>query len=414
MIDFVDSFCYTRIMLKRPLYLNKIKPFINEVELVKIITGVRRSGKSVLLGLIQEKLHEMGVSPQQILSYNFEDFSFASLKTAQALHDHIKQEIEKVGHRCYLFLDEIQEVENWEGAINSLRVNSDVDIYVTGSNSRLLSSEFSTYLGGRYVSIQVYPLSFKEIVEGTRSSKSLREQFMDYLQTGGMPQVIRSHFDELSRKQYLEDLFSAIVVKDIVKRNRVRDVDMLERLIKYVIANMGKTFSASSISKFFKAEKRALSPDTAMNYLKYCEEAYLLMPISRYDVPSKRLLQIDDKFYLMDHGLRETIYGNNIRDIELTLENIVAVELKRRGYQLKIGRIGKKEIDFIAEKSDKKLYFQVCYLLETKETQEREFGVYQEIPDNFPKYVISMDDRDFEQDGVKHMKIWDFLMHDEI
>lgn len=400
-------------MIKRPLYIEKIRPFIDKVELVKIITGIRRSGKSVLLKLIQDELLEQDIKAEQIITINFEDFTFNQLKDAQALHDYIKQEIEKIGKRCYLFLDEIQEVENWEGAINSLRVNSDVDIYVTGSNAKLLASEFSTYLGGRYITVQVYPLSFQEIVVSQANNNSLRVQFMNYLETGGMPMIIQAQFDSQSRKQYLEDLFTAVVIKDIVKRNKVRDVDMLERLIKYVIANMGKTFSANSISKFFKSEQRSITAETVLNYLKYCEEAYLLIPLRRYDVPSKRMLQVDDKFYIADHGIRETIYGNNLRDIELSLENIVALELLRRGYDLKIGKIENKEIDFIASNNNQLCYFQVSYLMETEETREREFGVYREVPDNFPKYVISMDEVDFSQDGVRHLTIWNFLLSDE-
>ena len=400
-------------MINRPLYINKIRPFINETELVKIITGIRRSGKSVFLELIQDELRQQGVSSEQIISLNFEDFAFNSLKAAKPLHDYLKEKVSAINKRCYIFLDEIQEVENWEGAVNSLRVNSDVDIYVTGSNAKLLASEFSTYLAGRYITLQIFPLSFQEICQNNESKKSLKDQFMDYLITGGMPLIIQSHFDSQTRKQYLEDLFTAVVIKDIVKQNKIRDVDMLERLIKYVIANMGKTFSAASISKFFKAEKRTISVETILNYLKYCEEAYLLIAIHRYDVPGKRQLQVDDKFYIADHGLRESIYGNNLRDIELLLENIVALELLRRGYQLNIGRVGNKEIDFIAIKADKKSYFQISYLMETEQTREREFGVYREVQDNFPKYVISMDEVDFSHDGIQHLPIWKFLLLEE-
>lgn len=248
-----------------------------------------------------------------------------------------------------MFLDEIQEVENWEAAINSLRVNSDVDIYITGSNAKLLVSEFSTYLGGRYMTMQVFPLSFMEIIQSKTKITSEKDEFLKYVESGGMPLVINRDFDEASRKQYLEDLFTAVIIKDIVKRNKIREVDSLERLIRYVIVNMGKTFSATSISKLFKSEKRTVSHETILNYLKFCQEAYLLYPLERYDVPGKRVLQVDDKYYIVDHGLRETIYGNNMRDIELTLENIVAIECLRRGYSLTVGRIGEREIDFLCE-----------------------------------------------------------------
>lgn len=385
-------------------------PFINETELVKIITGIRRSGKSVMLELIKEELTSQGVDPSAFISVNFEDFTYYHLREGIALHDYLKNEIDKFDGRCYLFLDEIQEVENWEGAINSLRVNSDVDIYITGSNARLLVSEFSTYLGGRYMTMQVYPLSFKEIIESKQSPSIVKELFLDYIETGGMPMVIKRDFDRETRKQYLEDLFTAVVIKDIIKRNKIRDVDMLERLIKYVIANMGKTFSATSISKFFKSEKRSISHETVLNYLKFCQDAYLLYPLERYDIPGKRMLQVEDKFYIVDHGLRETIYGNNLRDIELTLENIVAIECLRRGYSLSVGRVGEREIDFICEQDKEKLYIQVSYIMETEKTREREFGVYDNVMDNFPKYVVTMDDIDFSQNGIRHMKIWDFLL----
>jgi len=397
-------------MIKRPLYIKKIQPFINETELVKIITGIRRSGKSVMLELIKQELTEQGVDPTAFISVNFEDFTYYHLREAMALHDYLKGEIDQRNGRCYLFLDEIQEVENWEGVVNSLRVNSDVDIYITGSNAKLLVSEFSTYLGGRYMTMQIFPFSFKEIIETKSNPAGMKELFLDYAESGGMPLVINRDFDKASRKQYLEDLFTAVVIKDIVKRNKIRDVDILERLIKYVIANMGKTFSANSISKFFKSEKRNISHETVLNYLKFCQDAYLLYPLERYDVPGKRMLQVDDKFYIVDHGLRETVYGNNLRDIELTLENIVAIECLRRGYSLTVGRVGEREIDFICEQGKEKIYIQVSYLMESEKTREREFGVYDSVADNFPKYVVTMDDVDFSQNGIRHVKIWDFLL----
>jgi len=400
-------------MIARPLYIEQLRPFLNETELVKIITGIRRSGKSVMLELIKQELEVLGISSDFFISINFEDFTYNHLRDAKSLHDYLKSEIDKKEGRCYLFLDEIQEVENWEGAVNSLRVNSDVDIYVTGSNAKLLVSEFSTYLGGRYITIQIFPLSFKEIMNSKQPVISAKESFLEYIESGGMPFVISRGFDKESRKQYLEDLFTAVVIKDIVKRNRIRDVDMLERLIKFVVANMGKTFSANSISKFFKSEKRNITSETVLNYLKFCQDAYLLYPLARFDVPSKRMLQVDDKFYIVDHGLRETIYGNNLRDVELSLENIVCIECLRRGYSLKIGRVGAKEIDFICEKGKEKIYIQVSYLLETEKTRIREFGVYDEVKDHFPKYVVTMDEVDFSQNGIKHLRIWDFLLRDD-
>jgi len=260
------------------------------------------------------------------------------------------------------------------------------------------------------MTMQIFPLSFKEIIESRQNPTDTKKLFLDYVESGGMPLIINRDFDKASRKQYLEDLFTAVVIKDIVKRNKIRDVDMLERLIRYIIANMGKTFSANSISKFFKSEKRSISHETVLNYLKFCQEAYLLYPLERYDVPGKRMLQVDDKYYIVDHGLRETVYGNNLRDIELTLENIVAIECLRRGYSLTVGRVGEREIDFICEQGKEKIYIQVSYLMESEQTREREFGVYDSVADNFPKYVVTMDEVDFSQNGIGHMKIWDFLL----
>ena len=399
-------------MILRPLYISKVRPFINETELVKILTGIRRSGKSVMLQLIQRELLQQGVMADHFITINFEDFSYNHLRDPQAVHDHIKAEIDKKSGRHYLFLDEIQEVENWESVINSLRVHSDVDIYVTGSNAKLLVSEFSTYLSGRFMTLQIFPLSFKEMISAKEMPIHPKQAFLEYVENGGMPFIIHREFDKESRKQYLEDLFTAVIIKDIVKRHKIRDVDMLERLIKYVVAHMGKTFSASSIAKFFKSEKRTISAETVLNYLKFCQDAYLLYPIARFDVPSKRMLQVDDKFYIVDHGLREAIYGNNLRDIELTLENIVCIECLRRGYHLSIGRVNEHEIDFICEKGKDRIYIQVSYLMENESTRVREFSVFSKIQDNFPKYVVTMDEIDFSQNGIKHVKVWDFLLND--
>ncbi|MDR3314375.1 MAG: ATP-binding protein [Oscillospiraceae bacterium] len=404
-------------MILRELYMEKLRGFMDQPELVKIMTGLRRSGKSVMLELIRQELAQRGVPPENMIALNFEDMRLEERKDPKKLHDYLKAKMDAMQGRAYLFLDELQEVENWETCINSLRVNSDADIYVTGSNSKMLSGEYATMLAGRYVQFQIYPFSFQEYCTAAREKSAKlteTELFRQYLKQGGMPFLVHVGLSESDAKQYLQDLYASVVIKDIVKRNKIRDVDLLERIIAYVMANVGKTFSATSLSKFFKSEKRTVAPETILNYLKGCEEAYLFGRISRFDVPGKKMLQVNEKYYVADHGLREAIYGYNERDIELLLENMVCLELWRRGYTVSVGRVGEKEIDFIATQGDKRVYVQVCYLLAGEETVEREFGVYYDIADNFPKYVVSMDELDMSRDGIVHRNIREFLLSDSI
>lgn len=283
----------------------------------------------------------------------------------------------------YLFFDEIQEVEGWEKAVNSLRVRYHADIYITGSNSRLLSGELATYLTGRYVSFVVYPFSYAEFQMANPNGT-----FDDYIQYGGMPFLSSIGFEPEISRNYLQDVFNSVVLKDIVKRNRIRDVDLLERIIAYALANVGRSFSATSISRFFKAEKRTVAPETILNYLKACEEAYLLYRFRSQDIPGKKMLKINEKYYVADHGLRKAAVGANLQNVEIILENIVGMELLRRGYKVCIGRVGTKEIDFVGEKQGDKLYVQVCCLLSDPSTIQREFGSLLEIRDNYPKLVL--------------------------
>ena len=400
-------------MIKRELYLSKIRGFIDQPEVVKVITGLRRSGKSVLLELIQQELLERGTSRDRMLVYNFEDLRFRELRDPEKLHDQIRSRISEGTGRAYLFVDEAQEVEGWETCVNSLRVNSDVDIYITGSNARMLAGEYATLLAGRYIEVRVYPFSFAEFCSALRERSpqlSETELFKQYLWQGGMPFLADNGLDETSSRQYLRDLFASVVIKDVMKRNRFRDVDLLERIVAYVMANIGRIFSATSISKFFKNDKRTVAPETVLNYLKGCEEAYLFSRIKQQDVLGKRILQVNEKYYVVDHGLREAVYGNNERDIELVLENMVCQELLRRGYEITVGRVGSREIDFICKRQKEHIYVQVCYLLASEDTVAREFGGYYEITDNYPKYVVSMDEVDFSRDGIRHMNIRDFLL----
>ena len=402
-------------MIKRELYMSRIRPFIGS-DLIKVMTGIRRCGKSVMLELIKQELIESGIDSAQLISFNFEDMNYSHLQTAQALHDEITKRVAEVKGKAYLFFDEIQEVTNWEKCINSFRVSLDCDIYITGSNAKLLSGELATYLGGRYVEFTIYPFSFREFIELYRPvvpNASIQKSFQKYLLLGGMPYLANLRYADAPSKQYLQDLFNSVQLKDIVKRNKIRDVDLLERIISYVMANMGTTFSANSLAKFLKNERRATAPETILNYIKYCCETYLFYQVKREDIQGKQVLASNEKYYIADHGIREAVVGGNTRDINLVLENIVYLELLRRGYEITVGRAGDKEIDFVCNRHGKKLYVQVAYLLASEETVNREFGVYDSIRDNFPKYVVSLDEFDMSRNGIKHQNIRDFLLAEE-
>ena len=404
-----------RAMVKRETYLRRIRPFIGG-DLVKVMTGMRRSGKSVMLELIKEELVSQGVDPRQFIALNFEDMRYTHLLTAQALHDEILQRKEGMHGKVYLFFDEIQEVDGWEKCINSFRVEFDCDIYITGSNAKLLSGELATYLGGRYVEFVIYPFSFAEFLALYRTvypETSPAQGFQAYLLRGGMPYLANLRFEEAPCRQYLTDVFNSVQLKDIVKRNKIRDVDLLERIIAYVMANVGTTFSATAISKFLKNEHRRVSPETVLNYLRACADAYLFYQVKRQDVQGKQILASQEKYYIADHGVREAVFGGNLRDINLILENIVFLELLRRGYTVTVGKSGALEVDFIAEQRGERVYIQVCYLLAAPETVQREFGVYDTIPDNFPKYVVSMDELDLSRNGIHHKNIRDFLLMEQ-
>ena len=401
-------------MIKRELYMKRIRPFMNS-DLVKVMTGIRRSGKSVMLQLIQQELMDQGVTKEQMIAINFEDLRYGHLHTAKALYEDISNKVKGISGKVYLFFDEIQEVEGWEKCINSFRVGLDCDIYITGSNAKLLSGELATYLGGRYVEFIIYPFSFAEFLELYRTIEpavTVSQGFRKYLITGGMPYLANLKYAEEPCRQYLTDLFNSVQLKDIVQRNNIRDVNFLQRIISYVIANIGNTFSASSMSKFFKNERRSASVDTILNYMNDCCDAYLFYQVKREDIQGKQLLATNEKYYIADHGVREAVFGGNMKDINLVLENIVFMEALRRGYDVTVGRIGNKEIDFICKKQAEKVYIQVAYLLASDDTIRREFDVYSEVPDNFPKYVVSLDELDMSREGIKHRNIRDFLLEE--
>ena len=382
-------------------------------DVIKILSGIRRSGKSVLLVQIRDEIN----SPNTIF-LNFEDLANRNLCEAEALYDYISRKIgnRKTGgskKKFYLFFDEIQEVNGWEKAVNSLRVKFGADIYIIGSNSRLLAGELATYIAGRYVSFIIHPFSLKEFRAAYRTpdSKYSGDIFDNYIKNGGMPFLASVNFENEISKNYLRDVFNSIVLKDIVKRYHIRDVDLLERIVTYALANIGRTFSAVSISKFFKAENRTVAPETILNYLRACEEAFLLYRLKSQDVNGKKLLRVNEKYYVADHGLREAVFGENLLNMELVLENIVCMELMRRGYKVMIGRIGELEIDFVCEKDGTKLYLQVCHTLSDEKTVLREFRPLLDVRDNYPKYVL-FKEGSFRgnMEGIPARRIEDWLL----
>ena len=401
-------------MLKRDEYIKKIVPFIDK-DVIKVLTGIRRSGKSVMLKLLMEELKNRGINENQFIYINFENLKYRKLKNYERLYDFILNKVDDKYKSYYIFLDEIQEVEEWERCVNSLRVDEDFnfDIYITGSNAKLLSGELSTYLAGRYIEFVVYPFSFKEFFEIMKEKNKeidLKEAFQDYVKFGGMPFLHNLDYNYEASMQYLQDLYASIILKDITQRNNIRDTDLLERIINYVIMNIGNTFSATSISKFFKSENRKVATETILNYIKACEEAFLIYRVARNDLLGKKILNVNEKYYIADHGIREAIMENNQKNINQVLENIVYFEMLRRGYNVKIGKVDNLEVDFVCKKNDETIYIQVSYLLASEDTKEREFSVLENIKDNYPKYVLSMDEFDMSRNGIKHVNLIEFLI----
>ena len=392
--------------------MQRIRPFIN-TDLIKVFTGIRRAGKSVMLELVKNELKESGIGEENFLCINFEQFSNSQYLDVQSLYKKIVDFQKNTKGKIYLFFDEIQEVDGWEKCINSCRIDFDCDIYITGSNAKLLSGELATYLAGRYVEFVIYPFSFAEFFEMNLLKNPNVDKttcFMQFLKTGGMPFLSNFPNDDSAKSQYLIDIYNSVVLKDVVKRNNIRDVDTLERIVAYAFSNIGHIFSATSLSKYFKSENRKISHDTILNYLKFCSDAFLFYKINRYDLEGKKIVTVNEKYYCADHGLREALFGKNIQNIDQVLENIVCLELLRRNYKVYVGKKGDLEIDFIAEKQGKKIYIQVAYLLANEETIKREFSVYNSVKDSYPKYVVSMDALDFSQNGIIHKNIKEFLL----
>lgn len=406
-------------MIKRELYLKKIRNFIDK-PVIKVITGMRRSGKSMILKLISQELLEKGILSQNIIYINFESLMFSDLTEFKTLYNYIIEKSKTLTGKVYILLDEIQEVEHWEKAVNSFMVDLDCDIYITGSNANLLSSELATYIAGRYVEIRVYPLSFREYIDFAKIQNpqnilSNEDYFEQYLQFGGLPGIHNFNYDKSNIYQYLSDIYSSILLKDVVAKNNIRDVELLERIILYIFDNIGNTFSAKNVSDFLKSQGRKLSRETVYNYLKALESAYIISSVQRYDVKGKALLETMEKFYLTDLGFRHAKLGYRPNDIAGYLENIIYLELIRRKYTVNIGKLGTKEIDFIGTLENEKLYIQVTYLLASPETVEREFSPLKKIGDNYPKYVLSMDNLgEYNIDGIVRKRIIDFLLEESL
>lgn len=401
-------------MIKRPVYTKQLEAFVDKPQ-IKIITGIRRSGKSTVLKLLKEDLLSSGISENQIIAINFESFAFAEIKTAQKLYGYIKERI-KPEARTYLLLDEIQEVEGWERAINSFLVDFDTDIYITGSNSHLLSSDLATYLAGRYVQISVYTLSYREFLSFREKYSPDYQQlntFEHYLRTGGFPVIHAASYDIESAYKVIHDIYASVILRDTMQRYKIRDVELLERVVRYAFDNIGNTFSGKNVADYFKSQQRSVDINTIYNYLHALEGAFILFRVPRYDIKGKEILKTQEKFYAGDISLVYANMGFRDRMISGILENIVFLELKRQGYQVYIGKLDNREIDFIAEKQGRKIYIQVAWKLESAQTVDREFSPLLSISDQYPKYVVSMDN--FWKDsieGVEHMYITDFLLQE--
>ncbi len=399
----------------RSVYLERIVPFINK-PVVKVITGIRRCGKSVMMEQIQDFIIRNGVNPYSMLFLNFEsitDERVKSFESVTAAVNELKRRLED-GDKLYLFFDEIQELAGWERLINSYLIDFSCDIYITCSNAKLLSGELATYLAGRYVEIKMHPFSFAESYEALQELKgsgiTAEQAFETYVTTGGYPFLYNFDFNDAQKKQYLDDIFNSIILKDICDRYKIRDISLLKSLITFFIANIGNTFSSSSLIKYLKNEKRSISTETVYNYLEYCQEACLLHLVPRQNLKGKEILSTQERIYITDHGIRQSLFMENQKDINQILENIVYIELLRRGYNVTIGKTKSQEIDFACQNINGTAYFQVCYLLASDETVQREFGAYDSVKDNYPKYVLSLDKFDFSQNGIIHKNLIDWLL----
>ena len=400
-------------MIIRERYLTKIRPFYDQ-DLIKVIMGIRRCGKSVLLLQIIDELKEKGIPESQIIYINFENEDYNFIKNDIDLHNYIKEKIINE-NKYYLFFDEIQNIKDWEKAINSFKASKNVSIFITGSNSDLLSGELATHLAGRYVSFKLYPLTFSEVckLKNLNERNDIEDAFEDYITWGGMPQRFVLT-DEMQTRTYLSDVYDSIVVKDIIARFGIKDIDLFNRIVEYIVTTPSQNFSAESLSKYFaNKDNREVSKVTLYNYLEYMTKAMLINKADRYDIRGKRILSGKYKYYLTDLGIGQVKNIGKRQQLGAYLENIVYNELISRGYDVKVGNLEKGEVDFIASRFKEKIYIQVAYILADDSVIDREFGVYKEIQDNYPKYVLTMDKHDFSQNGIIHKNVIDWLLQEE-
>ena len=398
-------------MIIREAYLRQIVPLIDK-NLIKVLTGVRRSGKTVLLSQIQDYLLKNGRSKSQIINISLESKKNKKFKDGDVLYEYLISACEKLNAKAYIFLDEIQIVSGWEEVVSSLLVDVDCDVYITGSNSKLLSGELATLIAGRYIQIHVYPFTLseaKQMLEQTGKFKSDEELFQNYLKYGGLP--MRFSLEEISLETYLSDTYDAIVVKDIIQRNNIKDTNLLNMILAFLMDNIANPFSARSIVAALKQEGISTTVETVIAYIDYIKKAMVVYSAQRYDIKGKKLLTTNEKYYTVDLGLRNCVKASGEIDYNKLYENIVYLELLCRGYDVKVGKSDDYEIDFVAYKGSDILYVQVCYLLASPETVEREFGNLERIKDNYPKYVISGDLPDFSRNGIKHYNIVKFLLN---
>lgn len=401
-------------MINRPMYVDKIMRYA-DAPFVKILTGIRRCGKSTILKMIMRELQKRGAADEQIVSYRFDSMEYEGMSAKEMFSD-IKGRLCN-GKKTYLFLDEVQEIKNWEKVINSLAADYDVDIYVTGSNSRMMSSEIETYLTGRYIAFRIYTLSFSEYLTFKKTYSEVREphdELAEYIRLGGFPATHLQRYSEDEIYTIVRDIYNSTVFSDIVKRNQVRKVDQLERIVKFSFDNVGKTFSAKSVSNYLKSEKRTIDNETVYSYLEKLESAYILHRCSRYDIQGKELLKTQEKFYIADTSLRYSVLGYTQTSVAAMLENVVYLELCRRGYSVNIGKTHDGEIDFIAQRQSEKIYVQVTKEISSQDTEQREYSRLLEIRDNYPKYLLTTDSfAGGNYEGIKTMHIADFLLCSE-
>lgn len=400
-------------MVIRTHYLKQIIPFIG-TDVIKVITGIRRCGKSVILEQIRDWILRESGKNAVICYYDLEDKRNERYLQKDVLFNELTAILDKAKDKTvYVFLDEVHDVPEWELTVNSLRKRKNADIYVTGSNSKMLSGELATYITGRYVEFKVTPFSFSEFTEASENvwgGLAFEDRFLKYLEVGGVPFLPQVRYDAQASKVYLEDLYWAILSKDIVRRKGIRDVDLLERIVRFAMTEIGHTFSANSIVRFLKSERRTTTVDTVLAYLSACEEAFVITRVPREDLIGRHVLSVDEKYYVTDLGLRRAIIGDQRgQDIDQVLENVVYLELVRRGYAVTIGRVKEKEVDFVCQKGDGRLYVQVSYMMADQSVRDREFGALESVPDQYDKLVLSLDRVDFSRNGVRHRYLPDFI-----